>query len=162
MKKIIVVLAVLITVLAGTRYYKINSGIPKKYYEDKYSINEWVDVGNSKIKIEEYDISENLEDNTKVEVLLSVKNLDPNFNINYLTNSILSIGGNQSIFSGIVSEEDLNDEKKIQMCFEFYRVKVENGDEVRFNIARDLYLKQVKDMYYDNKLYSKYILLETA
>ncbi|GEM_PF-2178790 len=168
-KSILLILGLIIVALLGIRYYIVNKDVAREYYEEKYNMNDWIQLGDYVLQVNSYDV--NIKDNEEADVILkaSIKNTGDNtidLENSSLNDSILSIG---TIPSAMCYLKGKKEDAQVEVgeivnveifgSFGLDLDEMKQGEEIKLYISGKCYANEIEDYFNNKVLYSKYVQL---
>lgn len=173
-KSIFLIFSLIVVALIGIRYYVVNKDVPREYYEEKYTINEWIGMEECELRVNSYDVNivDSIVDDITVNV--SIKNTGDNTlyldgsksNIPYLAGFNLSI--NSEPCCGCFPEGKKEDAEvevgqtvdvKIRCSIGLMLEEIKDSAEIKFYLPAKCYANETESYFNNNKLYAKYVQL---
>lgn len=173
-KSIFLILGLIVVALMGIRYYVVNKDVPREYYEEKYTINQWIEMEECQLRVNSYDVNivDSMVDDITVNV--SIKNTGDNIlclngsksNGPYLEGCNLSIGSEPACgcFSGAKKEdtevqvgETVNAKIRCSMGLRLDEIK--DSAEIKLYLPEKRYANETESYFNKNKLYAKCVQL---
>ncbi len=169
-RAIFLTLSLIVVTLIGIRYYVVNKGIPKEYYGEKYSMNEYVKLEGCELKVNSYDVNMKGDTHTDIILNVSIKNTSDNTidlkrsPLNENTLSIDSIPSDMCIINNIEEDSEIKagETVNVEILAAFnglYLEKINDFKEIKFYIAKKCYVNEIESYFNNGKFYAKYIEL---